>query len=444
MKYLPFALLFIATFPATAQNNAAYLKTNAIRVSDPYQLNDSIYNTLSPFKLIMMGEMHGTREPAQFVTGLAKLLTSKGDSVCVGLEIPSSEMADFNVSHTDSSIYQSSFFSNFSVLDGRESFAWASVISHLKNDPRVQLFFFDVVGDEEKKYDRDSIMYLKIKKQMQLHPGWKTVTLTGNKHNRLSPGEKVAAYFLRQDKELNLSTKICAINHYYQQGTCNANFGHGIENRPIGHPINTFDTTLAFDKYFLMMSPKSNYPYTALYYTRNVSPSEMVKNNFDLNGLKNQLKTIYKRDQKTRKGEDSAAFMSYIDSTNLVQIRAIVDKYGWLGTSCVGNTYNQALFLVIQHANLAAQEEYFPLIQQSVEEGESNAAELAMLQDRILMRQGKKQLFGSQIILNNKGGQELYPIEDEKRVNIRRQKVGLQPLEEYAKYFGIDYKLPSQ
>ena len=56
-----------------------------------------------------------------------------------------------------------------------------------------------------------------------------------------------------------------------------------------------------------------------------------------------------------------------------------------------------------------------------------------MLQDRILMRQGKKQIYGSQVVFTKNGVQEFYSIEDEKNV-------GLHPIEEYAKYFGIDYK----
>ena len=57
------------------------------------------------------------------------------------------------------------------------------------------------------------------------------------------------------------------------------------------------------------------------------------------------------------------------------------------------------------------------------------------------MRQGKNQIYGSQVVNSKTGELVFYPIEDEKNVNIRRAKVGLQPIEEYAKYFGIEYKL---
>jgi hypothetical protein len=48
------------------------------------------------------------------------------------------------------------------------------------------------------------------------------------------------------------------------------------------------------------------------------------------------------------------------------------------------------------------------------------------------------------VVYAKTGEQIFYPIEDEKNVNMRRANVGMQPIEEYAKYFGIDYKLPTQ
>jgi hypothetical protein len=163
---------------------------------------------------------------------------------------------------------------------------------------------------------------------------------------------------------------------------------------------------------------------------------------FDTAEVKAQLKVIFERDQKTRLGKDSVAFAHYIDSTNLVQVELILAKYGWLGRGSVGDTANSAIFLVIQHADLETQLKYISLLEKSVEIGQSRPSNLALMQDRILMRQGKKQIYGSQVVPNKSGGQDFYPIEDEKNVNIRRAKIGMQPLEEYAKYFGIEYKLP--
>ncbi len=442
VKYF-FFFFSLSLFEVNAQSNVAYLKANAVRMDDAEQLSDSVYHLLTPFQVFMFGEMHGTNESAPFIIGLANLLASKGDTVSVGLEIPSSQMTNFISARTDSSIYQSNFFSNLPYADGRESFAWASIISHLKNNSRIQLFFYDINTEEEKKYDRDSLMYLNIKKQIDLHPNWKVVALCGNSHANISPDEKKMAWYLKKDKELNLAQKLCSIYHYYLQGSCMNDFGNGYQETPVGRPVNDFDTTFSFDKYFVLLSAKTTFTYTAIYYTKTVTPSLPVKNNLDLPAIKKELKAIYERDQKTRKSGDSAAFAGYIDSSNQVQIKSLIAKYGWMGKSLIGN-YNQVLFLVIQHADSAIQEKYFPQLQQSVDEGESSALDLAMMQDRILMRRGVNQIYGSQVVSDGNGDWKFYPIEDEKNVNTRRAKIGLQPIEEYAKYFSIEYKPPTQ
>lgn len=163
----------------------------------------------------------------------------------------------------------------------------------------------------------------------------------------------------------------------------------------------------------------------------------------DTSSIKSELNFIRERDQKTRKGIDSVSFINYIDSCNLVHIESIIEKYGWPGISFVGPSGNQTVFLVIQHANLSIQEKYLPLLKKSVDENQSRACDLALLQDRILMRKGEKQIYGTQIVFGKSGGQEFYPIEDEKKVNERRKSVGLEPIEEYAKHFGIEYKIAS-
>jgi len=160
----------------------------------------------------------------------------------------------------------------------------------------------------------------------------------------------------------------------------------------------------------------------------------------DTAAIVSELKFILERDQKTRTGKDSAAFVQYIDSCNLVQIERLIAQYGWMGRSVVGPSGNSTFFFVIQHADLATQLKYFPLLEQSVKEGESKPSHMALMQDRILMRQGKKQIYGSQVVMNDTGGQEFYAIEDEKNVNARRAAMGLQPIEEYAKLFGITYE----
>lgn len=132
------------------------------------------------------------------------------------------------------------------------------------------------------------------------------------------------------------------------------------------------------------------------------------------------------------------------DSVNLLKVTRILDKYGWLGPDVIGWQGGTALFLVIQHADLKVQEKYLPIMREAVKVGKMNSGSLALLEDRVALRQGKKQIYGSQIEKNAKGDWVVSPIEDEINVNERRKSVGLEPLEDYVKKWNIDYKLPKK
>lgn len=161
----------------------------------------------------------------------------------------------------------------------------------------------------------------------------------------------------------------------------------------------------------------------------------------DTLAIKNELKNIFERDQYIRKSDDSAQFRGMIDSTNLSQVESLITQFGWPGKSFVGAQGNYTVWLVIQHAELPTQEKYLPLLEKSVADSESRPIDLAYLKDRILMRQNKNQVYGTQVWMNSKTGlQEFWPIEDEKNVNARRASLGMSPIEEYAQLFGIDYK----
>jgi hypothetical protein len=276
MKLTPIFILFIILFTipflnTTAQDDADFVKKHAVHIVNPEKLNDSVYNLLSPFQIIMFGEMHGTNESAPFVKGLVNLFTEHGDSVQLGLEIPSSQMAKFISLHTEISIYESDFFLRQPQSSGKETVAWATLISELKDNPRVHIFFCDVNDYEEKPYQRDSLMSVKIRNEYNKHSSWKMITLTGNYHNKIS-GEATTAFFLNKDKQF----KICSLNMEYSGGTCLANFGHGLERRQLGSYPSAYNSTLNWDNFLLLVSSASVYPYHGFYYTRQITAAELT------------------------------------------------------------------------------------------------------------------------------------------------------------------------
>ncbi len=116
------------------------------------------------------------------------------------------------------------------------------------------------------------------------------------------------------------------------------------------------------------------------------------------------------------------------DSLALLKVTAIIEQHGWLGISQIGEIPNETIFLVIQHAqDKRIREKYFPLLKDSAEKGESSMASMATLQDRILIENGKEQIYGTQSkMVNNE--LILLPIGNVDSVNFRRRSVGLKDL----------------
>ncbi|MBV6641576.1 MAG: hypothetical protein KI791_12695 [Cyclobacteriaceae bacterium] len=116
------------------------------------------------------------------------------------------------------------------------------------------------------------------------------------------------------------------------------------------------------------------------------------------------------------------------DSSALAVVMSIIDKHGWLGKSEIGDTGNRVLFITIQHAlDSEIRKTYFPLLKKSVEIGESNPAFAATMIDRMLVQEGKDQIYGTQSRMVN-GKLESFPIKDYSNVNERRKEVGLPEL----------------
>ncbi|HEX2491413.1 MAG TPA: DUF6624 domain-containing protein [Blastocatellia bacterium] len=135
-----------------------------------------------------------------------------------------------------------------------------------------------------------------------------------------------------------------------------------------------------------------------------------------------------------------------LDSKNRQRLDEIVKDHGWPKMSSFGPEASGVAFLIVQHAELEYQKKYFPLIKESVARSEARPSDLALLQDRILKGEGKKQIYGTQVRVNQSTqAMELYPIEDEENVDARRATVGLGPLAQYLKKaFDIDYVPPKK
>lgn len=128
------------------------------------------------------------------------------------------------------------------------------------------------------------------------------------------------------------------------------------------------------------------------------------------------------------------------DSINLIKIKEILDEHGWLGADVIGNQGNLTLFLVIQHADLETQEKYLPMMRDAVKRGNASASDLALLEDRVALRKGEKQIYGSQVGIDQETGEYyVLPLIDPDNVNQRRAEVGLGSIQDYISNWGLTW-----
>ncbi len=179
---------------------------------------------------------------------------------------------------------------------------------------------------------------------------------------------------------------------------------------------------------------------------------ESYENRFE-RPLRDKLKRILRDDQDIRqeyvsrqaKGASQHTLdslmmrMHELDLVNEQKIADLLDKYGWLDGSRVGDMAS-VQFIVLQHAPLETQLKYRELLREGVERGDIAAAQYAMFEDRIAVRSGEKQRYGTQILFDAEGNPYVAPCVDEGQLEKWRSEVGLPPMNQYLKRWGLEWE----
>lgn len=107
----------------------------------------------------------------------------------------------------------------------------------------------------------------------------------------------------------------------------------------------------------------------------------------------------------------------------------------------------KTIWLVVDHAPLAIQEKYLPLVGQMADNGAIGMDEYAVLSDRVAMGQGRPQRYGSQVVQFGTPDMMhlyVYPIENPGVLDSLRASVGLSPMAEYLDQVSITTGLEVQ
>ena len=154
-----------------------------------------------------------------------------------------------------------------------------------------------------------------------------------------------------------------------------------------------------------------------------------------------ELESRGREDQRVREGFGAAGFdsagialMARTDSANTDWLKTWVRQWGWPTVEGVGHDAVQAAFLIVQHAvhDTAFMSEMLPAIRESHRRGDLDGGAVAMLTDRIEVKAGRPQIYGTQLSLRD-GRWVLDPIADSAGVDARRRQMGLPPLAEYLR-----------
>lgn len=167
--------------------------------------------------------------------------------------------------------------------------------------------------------------------------------------------------------------------------------------------------------------------------------------------LARELRALGVADQAARVGFGAAAAAgdtAYLkrlmagDSARTRRLREIVTAHGWPTPKRVGAQAAQAAWLVLQHGDdVAWQESMLPVLETQARAGAIPFSDVAMLTDRVLVRSGRPQRFGSSFAVTD-GRLVAHPIADVARVDERRAAYGLPPMREYVQRLAQAYGLP--
>lgn len=117
---------------------------------------------------------------------------------------------------------------------------------------------------------------------------------------------------------------------------------------------------------------------------------------------------------------------------NIPLLKEILKKNGLPTYKLVGKKSSDNFMVMANHsfADIAFQKEVIHLANKETAEKSISGNQLALLTDKMLLKSGQKQIFGTQCTYKN-GVAIAQPIANEKNVDKRRKKAGLTPLATY-------------
>lgn len=179
--------------------------------------------------------------------------------------------------------------------------------------------------------------------------------------------------------------------------------------------------------------------------TTETLPAEKAETpRFERPELREELLEMAKRDQSIRKRvlksgsvqnppKELAAQVNAVDAKNTTRLKEMIDELGrWPGITLVGPKGANAAWLIAQHADKHPDLQHFFLekLEVAVQNKQAPPTHFAYLLDRVRLKEGKSQVYGTQFDLKD-GKLVMSPVADPDELDARRKEIGLEPIDEY-------------
>ena len=121
-----------------------------------------------------------------------------------------------------------------------------------------------------------------------------------------------------------------------------------------------------------------------------------------------------------------------LDKRNTEHLKKIIGEIGWPTILKVGREAYNATRAIVQHSDhdVKFQKQCLEMMKQDLKTDKRN---IALLEDRIRVNEGKLQIYGTQFYTDENGDFKPRPIKEPGKVDKRRKKLRMGTLEEYKK-----------
>jgi hypothetical protein len=266
---------------------AEEVRERAISLDSGSELPEQMVNILKPFRVITVGELHGSNEIPEFVAKLAGRLSKDGSPLVVALEIyrPLNQNGiDQFVKSGDESILKSLPHFSVPTQDGRGSTAIARLLKTLRAYPSIQIAAFDMgakTTGPDRGQERDSRMATTLADVMRQNPGSRVIVLAGDVHSAVSVGSffdpkyRPLGYELSHQEDSAVKpNEVYSILVRYQGGQSWFRSG---DNLPAAHTLDTEHNVLTdavkWNSYFLPLKNLSRNGYNSVLFIRSLTAS---------------------------------------------------------------------------------------------------------------------------------------------------------------------------